>query len=184
MRQRIKRLIRSEWFFAAFFAALYLLVNAVLLSWHEPWRDEAQAWLLSRDLRFSGLGNTDLQHIMNPVREIVSITTNAFLRSDVELASDVEPLEQVVDMLIGQVKARHVARLQTGECTIMRGFVFADLLTDLSRISDHCSNIAACVIEMQRDNLDTHEYLNRIKSGDQNYSVLFDKYAEKYGFIE
>lgn len=161
---------------------LHCLNDLERISDHAVSLAKASKELHEKDLVFSSIGYDDLLHVVNPVREIVSITMNAFLRNDVELAADVEPLEQVVDMLIGQVKARHVARLQTGECTIMRGFIFSDMLTDLSRISDHCSNIAACIIEMRTDSLDTHEYLNKIKSGDQNYSVLFDKYATKYGF--
>ncbi len=137
-----------------------------------------------KGLVFSDVGLNDLHHVVDPVREIVGITVNAFLHDDRELASSVEPLEQVVDMLIAQVKARHVARLQSGECTILRGFVFSDLLTSLSRISDHCSNIAVCVIEMQRDSFDTHQYLNRVKSSDGDFSRMFEKYADRYGFSD
>ncbi len=135
-----------------------------------------------KGLEFSPVALEDLHRVIDPVREIMSITINAFLNDDSELAGNVEPLEQVVDMLIAQVKIRHVARLQSGECTILRGFIFSDLLTSLSRVSDHCSNIAVCVIEMQRDSFDTHEYLNAVKSSDRDFDRMFGKYAEKYGF--
>ncbi len=136
----------------------------------------------NKGLEFSPVALEDLQRIIDPVREIVSITINAFLNDDSELAGNVEPLEQVVDMLITQVKDRHVARLQGGECTILRGFIFSDLLTNLSRVSDHCSNIAVCVIEMQHDSFDTHEYLNAKKTSDKDFDRMFGKYADKYGF--
>ena len=80
------------------------------------------------------------------------------------LRSKVEPLEEVIDTLRGQLRSRHVLRLQKGECTIEDGFVWSDLLTSLERVSDHCSNIAGCVIEMAHSSLDLHEYLGEIRT--------------------
>jgi phosphate:Na+ symporter len=137
-----------------------------------------------KNLQLSEVALADLRSIMRPVEEIVNIASDAFLRSDIELAVHVEPLEQVVDTLISQVKVRHVARLQRGECTILRGFVFSDMLTDLSRISDHCSNIAVCVIQMQRNSFDTHEYLNTVKKSDSSFSRQYNDYMEKYAILD
>ncbi|MBQ9931425.1 MAG: Na/Pi cotransporter family protein, partial [Firmicutes bacterium] len=86
-----------------------------------------------------------------------------------------------IDLLKSQMKARHVERLQSGNCTIPTGFVFSDLITNQERVSDHCSNIAVCLIQADHDLFDTHEYLNEIKtSGNQEYLDLYEEYKEKY----
>ena len=92
-------------------------------------------------------------------------------------AGKIEPLEQVVDGLVREVKTRHIARLQAGVCTIEYGFVLDDLLTNYERIADHCSNIAVAMIEVAADKFDTHEYLANVKHGG---SVKFERRYEKY----
>ena len=96
----------------------------------------------------------------------------------------VEPLEQVVDTLKEQLRNRHILRLQRGECTIELGFVWSDLLTDLERVADHCSNIAGCVIEMAHGSLDVHEYLDYIKGGSIAFQRAYNAYARKYALME
>lgn len=91
-------------------------------------------------------------------------TVDAFQKNDCYAAGKIEPLEQVVDGLVREVKTRHIARLQAGACTIEYGFVLDDLLTNYERIADHCSNIAVAMIEVSEDRFDTHEYLNHIKT--------------------
>ena len=95
------------------------------------------------------------------------------------MAARVEPLEQVMDDLIETVKLHHIERLQAGKCTIELGFVLSDILTNYERISDHCSNIAVCVIETQHDSFDTHEYLHAIKKH-ADYEEQYRAYLEKY----
>jgi phosphate:Na+ symporter len=84
----------------------------------------------------------------------------------------VEPLEQVVDKLAIDVKREHIIRLQKSECSIELGFVLADIINNLKRVSDHCSNIAGCILELSHDSMDMHEYLRGVKSGDSEYDEL------------
>ena len=166
------------------FKILHCLGDVERISDHAVSIARAGREICKKGLDFPAATMDDLRHVTAPVQEIVKITAESFLRNDCAMARRVEPLEQVVDMIIEQVKARHIARLQSGECTILRGFVFSDLLTDLSRISDHCSNIAACVIGMSSDSLDTHRYLNALKAGDRNFETMLEGYAREYGFGE
>ena len=93
----------------------------------------------------------------------------------------VEPLEQVVDSLRDAIKRHHINRLQKQECTIEMGFVLTDLLTNLERVSDHCSNIAGCMLEMQHDSLDMHQYLRSVKeNGENEYKNYFNYFNMKY----
>ena len=103
------------------------------------------------------------------------------LKSDLNLAKKIEPLEQVVDKLKYKLKNMHISRLQQGACTIETGFVFSDLLTNYARVADHCSNVAVCLIQVADDNFDTHEYLNNMKShGDDSFDRMYNDYRKKY----
>ena len=95
-------------------------------------------------------------------------------------AAMVEPLEQVVDDLKEKLRLRHILRLQRGECSIEAGFVWSDLLTDLERVADHCSNIAGCVLEMRHERLDLHGYLGEVRTGSAEYAAAYENYARKY----
>ena len=96
------------------------------------------------------------------------------------VAAQVEPLEQVIDTLKEQMRTRHILRMQQGHCSIAAGFVWSDLLTNLERTSDHCSNIAGCVIDTAQHNLNLHETLSAVKHGDGAFRHSFERYAEKY----
>ena len=135
-----------------------------------------------KKLSFSNEAKKELSVLCGAVTEILDITYQSLHDGDIEFASQVEPLEQVIDNLKDKVKANHVRRLQKSECTIEHGFVLSDLLNNLERVSDHCSNIAGCVIEISRfDALDMHEYLNAIKNGNnEDYIENYKAYAEKY----
>ena len=146
-----------------------------------------------KSIAFSDEANGELAVISSAVTEILTITTKAFEDGDLELAGRVEPLEQVIDSLIAECKSNHVRRLRNGACTIELGFVLSDLLTNYSRVSDHCSNIAVALIEVAQnavalvelhaDSFDTHEYLGEIKSMDNpEFKQAFDEYMEKYRF--
>jgi phosphate:Na+ symporter len=137
--------------------------------------------LYQKSIMFSDTALEDLKIMYAAVTEALDLATKSFENNDVELASRVEPLEQVVDLLKGQLKSRHIARLQRGECTTMLGFVFSDLITNLERIADHCSNIAVCVIQVNNNTFDTHSYLNTLKSSDnERYEKLYVEYINKY----
>lgn len=135
----------------------------------------------NKNIHFSDEAKKEIAVITNAVTEILNMTVDSFINDDIELASHVEPLEQVIDTLNKKLKARHVARLQSGECTIELGFVFTDLLTNYERVSDHCSNVAVYTMQLPSDKLDAHKYLAKIKNAETGAFVDdFNMYAEKY----
>lgn len=134
-----------------------------------------------KKIEFSEMAMGEIKVITHALREILDITTTAFINNDIELAKKVEPLEQVIDVLISEVKSNHVNRLQAGECTIEHGFILSDLLNNYERVSDHCSNIAVALIETSHSSFETHEYLNTVKSNkNEEFSKQYNAYAEKY----
>lgn len=134
----------------------------------------------NKQIHFSKAGHEEMQLMENAVTEILHLASQAYLENDMEAAKKVEPLEQVIDTLKEQLRARHVARLQSGECSIPAGFVLNDLVTDLERVSDHCSNIAGCVLETQSRKLDLHNYLEVVRRRSPDFDGLYDAYAAKY----
>lgn len=145
---------------------------------------ESAEEMRSKGLHFSPQAKQELNVLTSAVGEIMDLSLDAFLKDDPDLAVKVEPLEQVVDTLKEQLRNRHILRLQRGECTIELGFVLSDLLTDLERVADHCSNIAGCVIEMAHGSLDVHEYLDYIKGGSIAFQRAYNAYARKYALME
>lgn len=134
-----------------------------------------------KDLTFSDEARAELDVLCAAVTEIVSITEQALTTSDLELAARIEPLEQVIDDLRDAIKINHIHRLKKSECTVEHGFVLSDILTNLERVSDHCSNIGGCLIEMAKnDTLDLHDYLHRVHVGGMEYKELFGEYKAKY----
>ena len=136
--------------------------------------------LAQKNLSFSGSAKNELAAVTAAIREILSLALKAFERRDTAVASQVEPLEQVIDTLKEQMRTRHILRMQLGACSIEAGFVLSDLLTDLERTSDHCSNIAGCVIDAHEHNLNLHETLREAKAADSGFQSAFHAYAEKY----
>jgi phosphate:Na+ symporter len=115
------------------------------------------------------------------VNEILDLSFAAFLEDDINKAYRVEPLEEHVDVLCDELKMRHVERLQAGTCSLQIGFVFNDLLTNFERVADHCSNIAVAMIELQKDEFETHDYVINLKElRSHNFDTLYNQYAEKY----
>ena len=136
-----------------------------------------------KKLAFSDNAREEMKVMSDAVNEIVLITVNAFFEGDVESAKKVEPLEELIDELCDEAKLRHIERLQSGECTIIQGFVLNDLLTDFERVSDHCSNIAAAMIEIEEDELDTHRYLGAVKQKrSEDFERYYQSYRDKYSF--
>ncbi|BBF42768.1 sodium-dependent phosphate transporter [Lachnospiraceae bacterium KM106-2] len=134
-----------------------------------------------KDMKFSDTARKEIMVMTNAVKEIIDITIQSYVEDDVMLAKKVEPLEQVIDLLKAELKDRHIDRLREGACTIEQGFIFSDLLTNYERISDHCSNIAVCVIQVSDSNFDTHEYLQRVKTLDKGlFMERYHDYREKY----
>ncbi len=134
-----------------------------------------------KGLDFSNQAKVEITVLMSAVSEITDLAFKAFSENDLDSAVMVEPLEQVIDRLRDRLKRRHIKRLQNNECTIEMGFILSDLLTNLSRISDHCSNIAGCVLELSHDDLDIHQYLRSVKSSEgKEYTDYYDFYKMKY----
>ena len=135
----------------------------------------------TKGVDFSDMAKRELNVMFGAIEEILDITVKAFEEKDIALAYKVEPLEEVVDYLRTEMKTRHVERLRTKACTIEQGFIFTDLLTDLERVSDHCSNIAVNLIQINDDNFENHRYLNAVKSEDnEQFAELFKEYSYKY----
>ena len=107
------------------------------------------------------------------------MTMQAFTNNDLALAEDIEPLEEVIDRLKEQMRARHVVRMQQQKCSIEVGFVWVDLLTSLERVSDHCSNIGIGIIDNYRSRVNSHEFLQNVKL-EENFKAKFTKYLEEY----
>ncbi len=133
-----------------------------------------------KELTFTETAQKELKTITNAVSEIMALTIDAFIKNDPDAATKIEPLEQVVDNLKRQLRANHIDRLRKGECSIECGFVWSDLITNLERISDHCSNIGVRIIETAHDRMDTHRYLRSIKGKSDTFNSLFASYSEKY----
>lgn len=127
---------------------------------------ESAKELHEKDLRFSEKALEELKVISKAVVDIVSISYDVFENTNIESAKKVEPLEEIIDELNQELKARHVRRLREGKCTIEQGFILSDITTSLERIADHCSNIAVCILQVAEDSFDTHSYLNAVKRED------------------
>ncbi len=145
---------------------------------------ESAEEMRNKGLNFSVYAKRELEILTAAVSEIMDLSLEAFLKDDPTQAVKVEPLEEVVDTLKEQLRNRHILRLQKGECTIELGFVWSDLLTDLERVADHCSNIAGCIIEMSHNSLDVHEYLDNVKAGSPGFLQAYEAYAQKYALVE
>ena len=130
---------------------------------------------------FSPEAKRELNALIAAVEEIVGLAMDAFEAENTKDAYRVEPLEEMIDMLCDELKLHHVNRVQTGQCTLDQGFVFNDLITDLERVADHCSNIAVAMIELEAGAFDTHEYLNSLREvHTDSFDRYFELYKEKY----
>ena len=141
---------------------------------------ESAEELRTKGLTFSKTAQRELDVLSKAVRDILTLALRAFREKDMDAAGQVEPLEQVIDDLKEQMRTRHILRLQQGQCSIETGFVWCDLLTDLERTSDHCSNIAGCVIDAAQHDLNLHETLRSVRHSDGTYRQRLDACAEVY----
>lgn len=137
-----------------------------------------------KKLSFSLDANRDLKVIYDAVAEIMTLAGKAFTENDIEAALNVEPLEENIDILKEEIRTRHIARLQRGNCSVDAGFVLNDILTNLERVADHCSNIAVCIIENRSNKLDMHEALREMRTDDENFREKFKAYGRKYRLIQ
>ena len=160
---------------------LHLIGDLERISDHSVNLLESAEEMRDKELTFSEEAKAELGVLYSAVSEIVTMTEQALVNTDLELAARVEPLEQVIDGLRDAIKTHHIRRLTQSECTVEHGFVLSDILTNLERVADHCSNVAGCLLEMaQNDTLELHDYLHRIKAGGMEFDRLYGEYREKY----
>ena len=142
---------------------------------------ESAEEIAEKKIEFSKDANRELSVLRSAISDILTTTYDAYAKNDLDLASRVEPIEQIVDELRDKIRLNHIMRLQKSECTIELGFVLSDLLTNFERVSDHCSNIASCIIEISEYNaLDIHKYLAAVKQGSSVFEEKCQEYREKY----
>ena len=142
---------------------------------------ESAEELKDKKINFSEEAQKEISVMSAALKQILTLACDAYLHDDLALAQKVEPLEQVVDYLRDRIKLNHVLRLQKNECTIEHGFVLSDLLTNFERVSDHCSNIAGCLIEITGHNaLDVHKYLGEMKTDNHDFEEQYEAYKKQY----
>ncbi len=132
-------------------------------------------------MRFSDKAMTELRVYTNALTDIITITTEAFFENDLNKAFRVEPLEEVIDYLNAVIKKHHIKRLQKGKCTIEMGIALENLINNYERVADHCSNVAAVLLQLPYDTFDTHEYLGQIKEENNiEFQAMYQMYKGKY----
>ena len=140
---------------------------------------EAAKELRDKNLSFSETARKELGLLRSALEQTLDLTVRCYENNNVTLAACVEPMEETVDDLVAGIKARHIERLQSGECSIELGFILSDLLNDAERVSDHCSNIAVAVIELTHGSFAAHKYLHKLRDGKQ-FQNAYHAYARKY----
>ena len=140
--------------------------------------------MAQKERSFSPAARRELEVLCGAVAEILDLSLEAFLEQDLEAAAAVEPLEEVIDHLKEQMRTRHILRMQQGGCSITAGFVWSDMLTDLERTADHCSNIAGCMLDMALQDMSLHEHLRKFRDGSEEFGRRFREYEEKYALPE
>ena len=141
---------------------------------------ESAQELRDKEMTFSPSAAAELSTLCSAVSEVLDLALAAFLNNDLEAAAAVEPLEEVIDGLRAALRDRHILRLQRGQCTVETGFVWSDLLTCLERTSDHCSNIAACLMDMAHHNMNHHETVRLFRTQGEGFREKHAAFAAKY----
>ncbi len=139
--------------------------------------------LFEKKLSFSDEAMSELKVLRSAVTEIIDLSINSFVNNDAQLALNIESLEGVIDDLKEQMRVNHTKRLQKGKCTLDTGFVWSDLLNNYERISDHCSNIAGAVVDLEHNDLNTHKALKNIRRSGEEYVNQYAAYSEKYALV-
>ena len=141
---------------------------------------ESAEELREKEIAFSADAQKEMKMLCDATLEIVSLAFASFTENDIGVANCVEPLEQVIDRMKELLRTRHIERLRKGDCGIEVGFVWNDLITNMERVSDHCSNIAGCVIDLSQNTLNLHESLNRVRGESEFYREKYAEYSQKY----
>jgi phosphate:Na+ symporter len=160
---------------------LHTLSDFERISDHAMNLAEAAREIHDKKIRFSDAAQHELDVLLQAIYEILRVSFNAFSSNDIGLAYRVEPLEEHIDELCDVMKLHHVERLQAGVCSIDIGFVYNDLLTNLERVADHCSNVAIAVIETEENAYDAHDYVIRLREQRaHHFDAYYNEYCEKY----
>ena len=162
---------------------LHVIGDLERLSDHAVNLAESSFEMYEKKVDFSPVARRELGIMSAAIKEIIELSVSSFKNTDVDAAKRVEPLETVIDGLQTDIRLNHIARLKNGECTVELGFILSDILTDLERIADHCSNVAGCVIEIAHSSLGMHSYTSSVKDGNREYDELYEKYSEKYSLL-
>lgn len=142
---------------------------------------ESAEEIRDKKMTFSEDAIYELKVLADATNEILGLASKAFKENDLNTAGLVEPLEQVIDHLKEQIRLHHILRIQNSECTIEHGFVLSDILTNFERVSDHCSNIAGCIIEISQDDaLNMHQYLENVKTSGEEFDKIYRQFRRKY----
>ena len=141
---------------------------------------ESAEEIREKDIMFTADANKELEVLCSAVSEILTLSYKAFTGDDLTAARDVEPLEQVIDGLKTKLRNCHINRLKEGTCSIEAGFVWADIITNLERTADHCSTIAACIIDAAENNMNIHQSVRDMKTNNEYFNSKFSYYSEKY----
>jgi phosphate:Na+ symporter len=141
---------------------------------------ESAEEMTDKEIVFSDVAKHEIKALCDATLEIVDLSYDAFVTRNAEQANLVEPLEQVIDGIKKILRSKHIDRLRLGECSIEAGFVWNDLITDMERVSDHCSNIAGCVMDLKDQNMNLHESLRVLRRDNEFYQSKYAEYAEKY----
>ena len=167
---------------------LYSISDLERIADHAVSLSKAAQEMSEKDVNFSDQAKAELAVLERAIMDVVRKTVQAFESSDLGIAMKIEPQEQVIDSLVREVKSRHVRRLRDGKCTVEYGFVLDDLLTSYERVADHCSNVAAEMIQSAEDKMEIHEYLEALKAGQLDESVQYrsnyERYSQRYTFPE
>ena len=141
---------------------------------------ESAEEIVSKNVVFSEDAVDEYRTICAAVTEILNLSFSAFSEEDIEAARKTEPLEEVIDTLKEDLRTRHFLRLQRGECSVAAGFVWSDLLSNLERVSDHCSNISGCVLDSAGNTMNIHENQRALKNSDEEYKQEYNFFQHKY----
>lgn len=141
---------------------------------------ESAEELHGKNITFTATAISEMGTLTQAVSEIIFLAKDTFINSSIELAKRIEPLEEIVDELKTNMRNSHISRLKEGKCSIEAGFVWADLLTSLERMSDHCSNVGLCVIDAAEHNMNIHESLQLLREEGTNYREIYMEYVSKY----
>ena len=141
---------------------------------------ESAEELHEKEIKFSDIAQSEMNTLSMAVSEILDLASMAFIYNNLDIARKIEPLEQVIDGLKAKMRDGHINRLQSGECSIGAGFVWTDLITNLERTADHCSNVAVCTLDAAEHNMNIHQSLANIKQNSPYFKEEYEKYLAKY----